>query len=105
MRGISVRFRADYTWGSRYVSMATGRRSAFLLEYLMARQPVTSPWTPEQDERLRQLAAQGATALRAAAALKRPLTSVRIRARKLGLSLPGVREVRRKLAASLNAGA
>ena len=63
----------------------------------MARQPLTSAWTPDQDERLTQLAAQGATALRAAAALKRPLTSVRIRARKLGLSLPGVREVRRKL--------
>ena len=40
---------------------------------------------------------EGATALRAAAALKRPTSSVRIRARKLGLSLPGVREVRKKL--------
>jgi hypothetical protein len=63
----------------------------------MARTPIYVPWSPEQDERLAQLVTQGATALRAAAALKRPLTSVRIRARKLGLSLPGVREVRRKL--------
>jgi len=68
----------------------------------MARSPLSSPWSPEQDERLTQLATKGATALRAAAALNRPLQSVRIRARKLGLSLPGVREVRRKLASSMN---
>jgi hypothetical protein len=67
----------------------------------MPRPPLSSPWSPEQDERLTRLADQGATALRAAAALNRPLQSVRIRARKLGLSLPGVREVRRKLASSM----
>lgn len=63
----------------------------------MARPPITSPWTPEQDEKPKALAAQGASALRAAAALKRPVSSVRIRARKLGLPLPGVRELRRKI--------
>lgn len=68
----------------------------------MARPPIYTLWTPEQDQRLTQLAAQGATALRAAAALSRTLMSVRMRARKLGLSLLGVREVRRKLASSLH---
>lgn len=68
---------------------------------MATRLPITSPWTPEQDELLKQLAAKGVSALRAAAALKRPTASVRIRARKLGLSLPGVREVRRKLASAM----
>lgn len=64
----------------------------------MARPPLTSPWTPEQDERLKALAAQGASAIRAAAALKRPVSSVKVRARKLGIDLPGVRAIRKKLA-------
>jgi GcrA cell cycle regulator len=67
----------------------------------MVRPPIYMLWTPEHDERLIQLAAQGATVLRAAAALRRPLNSVRSRARKLGLSLMGVRAVRRKLASSM----
>jgi hypothetical protein len=66
----------------------------------MARPPLTSPWTPEQDERLKVLAAQEATATRAAAALKRPILSVRVRARKLGVPLLGLREARKKLAAA-----
>ena len=73
-----------------YIGVAHGKNPAFLT------------WTKEQDELLKQLAAKGVTALRAAAALKRPTTSVRIRARKLGLSLPGVREVRRKLASAMH---
>jgi hypothetical protein len=67
---------------------------------MATRPPITSPWTPEQDDLLRQLSAKGATALRAAAALKRPTSSVRIRARKLGIPLPGIRETRRKLRAA-----
>jgi GcrA cell cycle regulator len=63
----------------------------------MARPPIVTLWTPEQDEMLKQLVAKGATAVRAAAALKRTTSAVRVRARKLGLSLPGVRETRRKL--------
>jgi len=63
----------------------------------MARLPIVTLWTPEQDELLKQLVAKGATAVRAAAALKRTTSAVRLRARKLGLSLPGVREVRKKL--------
>ena len=70
----------------------------------MARPPLTSPWTPEQDEQLKALAAQGASAIRAAAALKRPVNSVRIRARKLGVDLPGVRAIRKKLATAMQNG-
>ena len=65
----------------------------------MARRPITSPWTPELDERLRALAAQKTTAIRASAALNRPVSSVRIRARKLGLSFPGVREMKARIKA------
>lgn len=63
----------------------------------MARPPITVAWTPEQDERLRLLAAQGASAVKAAGALNRKMSAVQVRARKLGLSLAGVRESRRKL--------
>jgi GcrA cell cycle regulator len=56
-------------------------------------------WTPEDDERLKELAAQGASILRAAAALKRSQTVVRQRARKLGCPLPGRAETRKKSAA------
>ncbi len=62
----------------------------------MTRAPLISPWTPEQDDRLKVLAAQGASAIRAAAALKRPVSSVRARARKLGVSLLGLRALRAK---------
>ena len=48
----------------------------------------------EQDERLKFLAAQNATAIRASAALNKPLSSVRVGARKLGLMLPGARELK-----------
>jgi hypothetical protein len=64
----------------------------------LARPPITSPWTPEQDEKLKALAAKGASAIRAAGALKRTISGVRVRARKLGVAFPTVREIRRKLA-------
>lgn len=51
----------------------------------MTRRPITSPSTLEQEDRLKLLAAQKATALRASAALNKPISSVQIRARKLGL--------------------
>jgi hypothetical protein len=62
----------------------------------MARRPLTSPWTPELEEKLKLLAAQGATETRAAAALKRPLSTVRLKARKLGLSILGARALKAK---------
>ena len=63
----------------------------------MARFPIVSPWTDEQDERLRQLAAEGVSVVKAAGALNRTLTAVHTRASKLGLSWAGVREMSRKL--------
>ena len=64
----------------------------------MARPPLISPWTPEQDEALLRMAAQGFSALKISAALKRNVTGVRVRARKLGAPLPGIREARKKIA-------
>jgi hypothetical protein len=63
----------------------------------VVRRPITSPWTPELDERLALLAKQGASAIRAAAALNKPISAVRVRARKLGFELPGVRELKKKI--------
>jgi hypothetical protein len=63
----------------------------------MTRRPLTSPWTPELDEKLKLLATQGSSAIRACAALRKPLTSVRMRARMLGLDLPGVREQHKRI--------
>jgi hypothetical protein len=57
------------------------------------------PWTEADNERLKSLVTQGATIIRAAAALKRTMVSVRIQARKLGTPFPPIREFRKKLAA------
>ena len=51
-------------------------------------------WTQEQDDRLRDLAAAGASAPRIAAALNRKIQIVRRRARELGYHVPTVREQR-----------
>jgi hypothetical protein len=51
-------------------------------------------WTKEEDERLRALVAQGASAVKAAAALKRKIVSVRTRARVLGYPFPPLRATR-----------
>lgn len=64
----------------------------------MARPPLISPWTPEQDELLLRMASKGISALKISAALKRNVTGVRVRARKLGVPLPGIREARKKIA-------
>lgn len=66
----------------------------------MATHPTVLSWTAEQDEKLRLLVASGASALKAAAALKRGTISVRNRAKKLRVPFPTVREVRRKIAAA-----
>ena len=53
-------------------------------------------WTEQEDERLRALVAQGASVVKVAAALKRKIVSVRMRARALGCPFPPLRVVRQK---------
>lgn len=45
-------------------------------------------WTKEDDERIRELAAKGASAVRIAGALNRKIQPIRTRARFLGCALP-----------------
>jgi hypothetical protein len=56
------------------------------------------PWTTQDDERLKALATQGASVVKAAAALKRKIVSVRVRARALGCPFPPLRAVRQNWA-------
>jgi hypothetical protein len=55
-----------------------------------------TPWTDEENERLRQLATSGASIFRAAAALKRKTSSIRTQARKIGCPFPTIKEIRLK---------
>jgi len=57
------------------------------------------PWTEEDNARLKEFVAQGASIIRAAAALHRNILSVRIQARKLGDPFPPMRVFRKKLVA------
>lgn len=54
-------------------------------------------WTKDEDDRLRELAARGASALRIAAALSKKTQNVRARARFLGCRLPSILDQRRIL--------
>ena len=65
----------------------------------MTKPLLSVPWTAEQDDKLRLLVTQRASIARASAALNRNMSSVRIRARKLGLTFPTLRETRKKIAA------
>ncbi|QUS40674.1 hypothetical protein RPMA_18930 [Tardiphaga alba] len=56
--------------------------------------PVVRRWTDEEIEKLKALAAQGASALRCSAALNRSSSSVTKTASKLGVELRGVRAVK-----------
>jgi GcrA cell cycle regulator len=73
-----------------------------LLRSLWSLRLLKSPWTEEDNERLKRLAAEGASALRVAAALKRKVSVVRQHARQIGLTLPSIRETRKKLTGSGN---
>jgi hypothetical protein len=55
------------------------------------------PWTAEENERLKRLVADGASAVRASGALNRTIISVRNQARKLGTPFPSVRNARKKI--------
>jgi len=60
----------------------------------MAKRLLTRTWTDDDVAKLRSLAAQGVTRLRAAAALGRGTASIQKKARELGLVFPGVRETK-----------
>jgi hypothetical protein len=55
-------------------------------------------WTDAEDERLRAFVAQGASVIKAAAALRRTTASVRARSRGLGCPFPPLRIARQKWA-------
>ena len=59
---------------------------------------LSQPWTTEDDERIRSLAAQGASAVRASVALRRNKASVTGRARKLGCPFRTISAARKKWA-------
>ena len=58
------------------------------------------PWTAEDDERLRQLANQGASLMRATGAMRRSTAAVRRRATELGLAFASPIQRRAQLRAS-----
>lgn len=57
------------------------------------------PWTEAENERLKLLLAQGASVVRAAAALNRSMVNIRNQSRKFGRPFPPGREYRKKQAA------
>jgi hypothetical protein len=65
----------------------------------VTRRLLAKPWGTEDVAKLKELVDSGASALRAAAALGRPITSVKRKAYDLGISLPSVRKVRADLRA------
>ena len=56
----------------------------------------SQPFTPEEDDKIRAFVANGASAFRAGAAMKRSRLSLQSRARKLGCPFVTVTEMRRK---------
>ena len=65
------------------------------------RKPITAPWSDDEIIRLRQLVSEGASPARCSAALNKPINSITIRARKLGLPLVGKRAAQAKFRAKL----
>ncbi len=62
--------------------------------------PISKAWTSEDIAWLEKLSDEGATLMRASAALRRPSSAVQKKARELGKPLPGVRKVRAELKAT-----
>lgn len=54
-------------------------------------------WTSEEIEKLKHLAAIGASPTRIIAALKRPWNGIRSRANMLGIELPKIRDMRTRM--------
>ena len=65
----------------------------------MVRRLLAKPWDTVEIARLKELVDSGASTLRIAAALGRPITSVKRKASDLGIPLAGVRKVRADLRA------
>jgi hypothetical protein len=63
---------------------------------------IVQRWTPQDDERLKALSAEGASIVKAAAALKRRQSIVRDRANKLGCPFPTLKAAREKWAGTPN---
>jgi hypothetical protein len=63
------------------------------------RAPISKAWSEADLEKLLKLQVEGASLLRASASLKRPPSSIKKRAKVLGLHFPGVREIRREITA------
>jgi hypothetical protein len=80
----------------------SGRPSTIGAMSVTEMRAIWKPWTPADDERIRLFVAQGASIVRAAAALQRRQDIVRVRARKLGCPFPPQRIARQKWANTPN---
>lgn len=58
---------------------------------------IKTSWTSDQVARMKELADAGASALRISAALKRPVTGIKVKARELGIAIRTDREIRNKM--------
>lgn len=65
------------------------------------RKPITHPWSDDEIALLKKLVADGGSAPRCSVIFKRPITSVRIKARILGLNPMRVRETKAKYRAKI----
>lgn len=59
--------------------------------------PLVRPWSDADVERLRVMAAAGASPIKCAAALRRNVQAIRRQAGRLGIRLPTLREQRKRL--------
>jgi hypothetical protein len=70
----------------------------------MSKRPNVALWSEADIERLRAFASSGASPLRAAAALKRSMVSVKAKARIMGCRFRTAAEARRLMKATLESG-
>jgi type IV secretory pathway protease TraF len=56
-----------------------------------------TPWTDEENQRLKALLAQGVSIVRVAVVFNRKTVAVRNQARRLGTPFPSIKEFRKKL--------
>jgi hypothetical protein len=74
-----------------------------LFPVVLSMRPLSRRWTFEEDDRLKAFVVEGASVVRAAAALKRKQVVIRARAAaKFGYTFPTIREAWKKLAGSVN---